>query len=145
QARRCPGERGTSAARDADVLRRILGRQSAAVGPVVVGGDLLAELPQPGHRSVFLVGRVDVHGVNARRRVGEIAGLRLPLAEFAPVRAGRIEAAFLGRGRDEDDAGARHRSERLWGALAGHEGTPVYTGDGTPVHPPSPLGASFPG
>ena len=38
-----------------------------------------------------------------------------------------IEATLLGLGGDEDDAGARHRSERLGGALAGHGRPRAYT------------------
>src|SRR5262249_9194120 len=127
EARRRPGERRAPSARDTHVLRRVLRREPSPVGPVVVGGDCLAQLPQPCNRRVLLIRRIHRDRVNARWRSGELAGLGLTLAEVAPVGAGRIEAALLGLGGDEDDAGTGNRTERLGGALAGHGLPRLYT------------------
>src|SRR5262249_40899932 len=94
---------------------------------VVVGGDRLAQLPQSRHGCVLLVRRIHRDRVDARRGSRELARLRLTLAEVAPVGAGRIEAALLGLGGDEDDAGTGNRTERLGGALAGHGLPRLYT------------------
>ena len=71
----------------------------------------------PGHRRVLLVVHADLDLMYSRRRAGERSGLRLALAEVAPVRVAVAEAAPPGLGHDEDDAGERDGAKAWDGHL----------------------------
>ena len=67
---------------------------------------------RPGHGRVLLVRHVDGDLADARRGAGQLAGLRLALAQVAPLGVSGLVAPAAGLGGDVDDARAGHGAER---------------------------------
>ncbi len=105
---------GPAAAADGHVLGAVPRRQAAPVEPVVERRHRLAQLPDPGHRRIVVVGRIDRQALASRRRLRQRSGLRLALAEVGPARIAGAVAAGMRPGGDVDDAGPGHRPEGLW-------------------------------
>src|SRR5579871_6534755 len=111
QACRGPRERGTPAARHTDVLCRVLRGETAPIAPVVVSRNALPQLPDSGHGRIFLIIESDLDTRAPRRRAGKGPGLRLPLAEVAPVEGLWAESKLRRFRRHVNDAGSGNFAE----------------------------------
>ncbi len=115
---------------DGDVLGAVTRRHAATVEIVVETGDGFAQLPDPGHRRVLLVGNVDLDVRDSGWTALERPRLGHALPQVAPVGILLRVAESLGFGHHVDHAGTRDGTNGVE-----HERRTIVSGDPSVKHP----------